>query len=302
MRALWGGRGSTLGSAMLATFMLTGCGDVGTIQTPTDEGTAPNPSVPARPGDDPEPVTPGAPGTPNPPNPDPTTPVPDPDPQPVCASVPPLTVGANKVKTLLTGHALSSSELQRLNDGLQPLVEEWWDSPAGQVKLRDFFSTALQQAAFDDDAQDELFTDSVRFGDDWEDLLAANFSESLARTALQFSDEGVPFNRIVDTQRFMMTTSMMVALAFLDVRFRTDDNRLRYRGAAPIDEVTYHRNRDIPREDSFNPDHPDFMNFALPELDEDCPVDSISSRRGPALRARAARPRRHVRASRRARL
>jgi len=203
------------------------------------------------------------------------TPVePPPPPAPVCDALPDVVTAASKVKTFLTGLALSENEIDMLRDGaeLEPMIGAWQVLPEARPKRARFLATTLQQDEFSKDALEDLFDEgNFNLYRNYDEMLVANLRDSFTRTAVHVVEEGLPFDRIASTQTFMMTTAMMELLAFWDVFVIDDAGDESYRGAPDFDVVTFHADRDIPAVNSFDPSHPDFMHFSYPELQEDCP-------------------------------
>lgn len=201
-------------------------------------------------------------------------PDPNPEPEPVCEALPTQLTAASKVKTFLTGLALDPEEVQALQEGadLEVLVGQWQALPQAEPKLFRFLATTLQQDEFSGDALEDLF-DQGNFAlyQNYDEMLTQNLQESFSRTALHIVQQGLPFDRIASTQTFMMTTAMMELMAFWDVYILDDAGDRAYRGQPDFERVVFHAERNIPVVDSFNPEHPDFMNFSYPELSQDCP-------------------------------
>jgi hypothetical protein len=281
-------------SLVVLVALAAGCGESGLIGTPTRTvepsigGTdAPPPSLPiddpndpVDPVDDPEPPVDDPPDDPGPP----------PEPEFSCApdELPSLISGATKVKTLLTGLPLTDDEIATLQGptDLEALVQDWLETDTARAKVYGFLRTALQQDALDVDGFSAMFDEGrVRLGA-FEDDLLTNLGESVARTALRFAFDGTPFHRIYTTDTFMMTTAMMVTFAYWDARLVDDAGDVTYRGQPPIPSVTVHQDRDIPRGDSFDPAHPDFLHFSVPEMANRCPNQpTVVQERKPELLA-----------------
>ena len=121
---------------------------------------------------------------------------------------PPRAYG-NKVKTLLTGHALTAEELATLDEdpaALRDMVAGWFDTPEAEISLRHFFEMSFQQnQVANDGLMDMLNTNNLNWGvveatrETTTTLLIKNIEESFARTALQLVKDGRPFNDVVTT-------------------------------------------------------------------------------------------------------
>ncbi len=183
-----------------------------------------------------------------------------------------------KVKNLLSGHALSRSELQALEQdpsNMQDLVREWMAAPEAEPKLLKFFINAFQQTGFTADQWADQYAVGTlqmgRFADgrNVEDLFMRSLEESFARTMVEHVRQGRPFNESATTQSFMMNSAMVFALAFQDDRQVDDERRARYRQyGQQIDALTMVKGSDIPLSESTDPGHANFMRFSLPELPE----------------------------------
>lgn len=182
-----------------------------------------------------------------------------------------------KVKTLLTGLALTEDELTTLQGdpaALEGLVEEWLALPEAEPKLFRFFATAFQQEGFDTEGL------TIQWGEDRDrmgdvrgtnhrlfDVLRKNFEESFARTALQHVREGRPFQELFTIDSYYMTTAMMVAMAYADDVNVDDAGDPRYGVLARrIPEVSFTRSS-VPLTRTFDPGSPDFMRFTIDDAD-----------------------------------
>lgn len=139
-----------------------------------------------------------------------------PPPRPPAVVFVPVTVPSytNKVKTLLTGGALTDAELKQVTtdpSALQGLVTGWMESPEFSTKMSAFLSGALQQR----------ITGSLNFQLDgiqgtWGSSLIANLQEAFTRTALEIVNTGRPFTEVVTTRRWAATTATLLALSYID--------------------------------------------------------------------------------------
>jgi hypothetical protein len=204
-------------------------------------------------------------------------------------------VYADKVKTLLTGQALQESELQELVEDrtrFRNLVEGWVDAPAADAMLLRFFRTAFQQEAF---LKADFFNqfgganiNMGRFRDRTpgtfvEEVLFQNIEESFPRTALELVRSGQPFSRVATTQTFMMTTAMMVTLAFQDDHELDEDGVRRFKTlASTIRSIRYQPRMTISPAETLDPQHPNFMRFGV-DSPPACLINQAQRGANPAL-------------------
>ncbi len=128
----------------------------------------------------------------------------------------PLTVESYlpKIKTLLTGGAVTSEELtsvQKDPGALKPLVAAWTKTPEFQAKMFDFFRIALQQRIVG-----TLNFQLNTLSGPHKAQLTANAEESFLRSAWDIVANGRPFTEVITTQHFAVTTGLLVALAYAD--------------------------------------------------------------------------------------
>lgn len=227
--------------------------------TPSDPA-EPNPSDPSDPSDPVDPANPVDPSDPM----DPTDPS-----EPMGQLIPAYVYGA-KVKNLLLGAPLTDSELSAISedpDSFQSYVESWIDQPAAKEKLRAFFDTAFQQEGFDGMAlatqvglQDMNLGRHPGDNSPVGDYLVRNFEESFGRTAIYALENGWSFEDLVKTNRYMMTTAMMVLMGANDEILYNDNGNRSHRtlGGARIE---YQRNTDFPLNRVLNPNDNAFLRF-----------------------------------------
>lgn len=195
-------------------------------------------------------------------------------------------VYGSKVKNLLTGEPLTDQELNLLIDGgeLSSLVSGWTQSSVWQAKLQDYFEHAFQQDLFTErDFANQIKESSLGLGElrdsdnnkeSMEETVHRNFEESFARTVMSFVDAGDPFNKVLTTTSFYMTTAMMSVMAFMDERVVTDDGKKSYRTLDDvIEEVYYQRSPAIPESQSLDPSHANFGRFSTEYMHSDCDLD-----------------------------
>ena len=196
------------------------------------------------------------------PDPGATTPVPSPDPGSDVHPFQPVAVQSyvRKVKSVLTGLAITDADLVRAQDvaGLQGLIDDWMKTPEFQEKMLFFFKNAFQQSTFavaDFDFQLQNRPGAFQlpygiYGDDAFPTLQQNLRESFARTALQLVVDGKPFNQVLTTRTFYMTT----ALKSLYLQIETPRNKTPFF----VDEG----NPNIPITDTLNPASANYLHFS----------------------------------------
>lgn len=202
----------------------------------------------------------------------------------------PRSYGA-KAKTLLTGLPLSDGELLALEsepDGLGELIDGWLTTPEADAVLERFLMTAFQQTGGTNESLFYLmatqnspvgrFTNPLSPRAD--EMLNANFSESLARTMTQLVKDGRPFTDFVTTNKFMMTTAMMSFLAYTDDEVIDDDGGHHVRTTAShFNKIRLVRDKSSapPPNQALNSNSPNFATFwhpRLAELDPSCGVQA----------------------------
>jgi len=120
----------------------------------------------------------------------------------------------NKVKTLLTGGALTDAELAQVSAdpaALRTLIGGWIAKPEFSTKMSAFFAGALQQRLIG-----SLNTQLDGVQGTWGASLISNLQESFTRTALDIVSTGRPFTEVVTTRRWAATSATLLALAYLD--------------------------------------------------------------------------------------
>lgn len=141
----------------------------------------------------------------------------------------------SKVKTLLTGLPLDDAELQTLKTddaALADLIDGWLVTPEAEMALERFFMTAFQGTSGNNESLFHLVgvpaVGVSRFQNPTsarvDEMLNKNFAESFAKTAVNFVRDGVPFHEVLTTDTYMMTTAMMVFMAFNDDYIVADDH------------------------------------------------------------------------------
>jgi hypothetical protein len=122
----------------------------------------------------------------------------------------------NKVKTLLTGSAASSAEVALVTanrDALRDLIDAWLTTPELEAKLGDFLRVALQQKLTGslDSQFARLRGNTLRLN-----AIKQNLQESFVRTATAIVQEGRPFNEVLTTRHWAVTTATLSALSYLE--------------------------------------------------------------------------------------
>jgi len=189
------------------SLVLSAC--TGSIET---QGTTPG----QKPGDKPAPIgeKPSEPNVPPPPF----------DPQPPEAYV-------AKIKDLMTGEAPSTAEIQAVKDdprALAGFVDGWRKGASYRGKLQTWLASAFQQNQIQDtDLNDQSGVTSLSglIGTPATTLLKEALNTSFAMTMLQLINEGKPFTAATTTRTYMMSTAMMVYMAFLDANPVLDDGK-----------------------------------------------------------------------------
>jgi hypothetical protein len=145
---------------------------------------------------------------------------------PAYEAVPPSSYTA-KVKTLLTGLPPTAAELAAVTadpKALRGLVDQWMALPEFQAKMLLFFRNAFQQGQVDGTTLlDQLGGRGLGSNGATLQRLLVDVQESFPRTAWQRVAQGQPWNGVVTTNQFMVTTALASFLAFLDDRY-VDDN------------------------------------------------------------------------------
>ena len=179
---------------------------------------------------------------------------------PWTAPLPPLSV-LRKVKSVLTGLGPTDAELAAISSdlgALDGLIDGWMETPEFQAKMLFFFQNAFQQSSLA--VLDFQFQLRKRpgafdlpygiFGDDAFPMLFQNMKESFARTALELVREGRPFNEVLTTRRFMLTTALKSLYMQIEMPYDIHDQNYRYNhGQRP------------PIEETLDPNSPNYLVF-----------------------------------------
>jgi hypothetical protein len=200
---------------------------------------------------------------------------------------------AAKVKTLLTGEALTDTELQAVQadpKALGELIDGWIVSDNARDMLVRFFMTAFQQTGLDN----ETFFYPLGFSNTGlgrftnptsattDEMLNANFSESFARTAYEIVAAGQPWTDVLGTPDIMMTTAQMAYMAYQDDVVVDDDEKKTVRTTKnDFPELRFVANEADapPASEALDPKSPNFGTFwnaKLVDLDASCNVASVN--------------------------
>lgn len=120
----------------------------------------------------------------------------------------------NKVKTLLTGSAASSTDVAAVEKdpkALRGLVDTWLETPEFADKLSDFLRVALQQKLVG-----SLDAQFMRLRGNKLNQMKQNLQESFVRTATDIVQQGRPFTDVLTTRHWAVTTATLSALSFLE--------------------------------------------------------------------------------------
>lgn len=144
------------------------------------------------------------------------------DPPPADAPAPPFValpaeVYVSKVKNLMTGLPPTSAEIEavRADPGaLRGLVDGWMANPNFEEKMLAFFALAFQTPAVTRQNLNDMGVPTPPQGDPAG--LYANIAEMVPRTALDAMKRDLPFNQLLSTRSFMMTSALASFMAYLD--------------------------------------------------------------------------------------
>lgn len=174
--------------------------------------------------------------------------------------LPPISV-LRKVKGVLTGLGPTDEDLAAVSAdpaALGQLIDGWLETPEFNEKMITFFQNAFQQSSLAVlDFQFQLRKRPGAFdlpygiyGDNAFPMLFKNMKESFARTALELMREGRPFNEVLTTQRFMMTTALESLYMQIEMPYDIHDQNYKYnQGARP------------PIEQTLDPNSPNYLTF-----------------------------------------
>ena len=147
---------------------------------------------------------------------------------------------AARIKNLLNGQPLTDEEFVGLAadpSALGDYIDAWFTDPQAAPKLHSFFRTTFQQEQFEHNDLTGQWGDRTRLGiiagtdgppyTRANAALASNFADSFAHTAVDLVERRRPFSEVATTEQFMMTTAMLVAMAYLDERVIDDAEEVR---------------------------------------------------------------------------
>ncbi len=173
-----------------------------------------------------------------------------------------------KVKSLLTGMTPTDDEVTLVTaqgaQGLRTLIDGWIADPTLQSLYRDrmlaFFRNTFQQTGFNpaEDFKPQLLTNggfdfAATPGDDIFQRLVQNIQDSFAMTAWQLIADGRPFNEVLTTTRFMMTTALKATYLQIEMP--------RSQAASTITWKVDESGNDIPIEQIVDPTSPNYLTF-----------------------------------------
>jgi hypothetical protein len=186
-----------------------------------------------------------------------------------------------KVKNLLTGMTPTDDEIALVTaqgaQGLQTLIDGWTADATLQPMYRDrmvaFFRNTFQQTGFNpaEDFKPQLLTNggfdfAATPGDDIFQRLVQNIQDSFAMTAWQLIADGRPFNEVLTTNRFMMTTALKATYLQIEMP--------RSQAATTITWKVDESGNDIPIEQIVDPTSPNYLTFGdvAPTLNNRAPT------------------------------
>ncbi len=126
-------------------------------------------------------------------------------------------VYVSKVKNLLTGLPPTSEEIRAVNGDptkLAGLVDQWMATPNFEEKMATFFQLSFQMSPVTAASLQELGVPRPPKAD--YTALYANIAEMVPRTAIDAMKSGRPFNELISTRSFMMTTALASFMAYVD--------------------------------------------------------------------------------------
>ncbi|MGB0648333.1 MAG: hypothetical protein ACPGQS_14205, partial [Bradymonadia bacterium] len=130
-----------------------------------------------------------------------------------------LRTALQKVKTILRGSALSEAELFSVQSaadertGIEALVRDWAQGPEFERKLQGFLKVALQQQLQGFQA---IQFDRLNVNRAMRERLIRVMEESFVRTAMDLIERDQPFNRVANTETWMVTTANLILLKYAD--------------------------------------------------------------------------------------
>ena len=178
-----------------------------------------------------------------------------------------------KVKNILVGLPPTDQEVAAVQadpTALAGLVDGWMALPQYSQKMLKFFELAFQQTQISIvDFADQTFPRAADVNGASAPLLAANATESFARTALELIAEGRPFTETMTTDRLMMTPALMEFYAYLDAWQVDDAGKItdRFKIANPKVTLTVEAAQGpIPIAQTLDPTSPNYMHWYDPDV------------------------------------
>lgn len=180
-----------------------------------------------------------------------------------------------RVKNLLTGLVPTAAEYEAVSQdpaSLDALVDAWLTSPEYKSKMQVFWGDAFQQSQ----AQAEDF--HLSLDDMWftpVDALLLNFRQSFARTVQALVESNASFTEVATTQSYMMTTAMMMYLAYSDTALEGDSPQAGVSGVrqnrfllqnADWNYTLLRQSGMVPLTDSANPNSTNYLKFYIPTV------------------------------------
>lgn len=149
-----------------------------------------------------------------------------------------------KAKYILHGGVPTYEELESLGGeiaydatALKQLIQQWQNTDAYTIKIREFLRFALQLNVSPTARYSDQFN-SIRSNAILDrDALGSNLREQFTNTAFDITNNGDDFRGIVTTRRWKVTTATLVALVYADKPNQTPD-RNELRGSAPEDYLS----------------------------------------------------------------
>lgn len=215
-----------------------------------------------------------------------------------------------KVKSLLTGLPLTDAELADLQVDstlLRDYIDTWLDTPQARDKWVEFFGIYFQQNAallqHGVPNSDSLLIAGGRFtgsNTSVNGFLQQSYRESFGRTVLHHVEQGLPFNEVMSTNSYMLTTALMFHMSVLDDAVVPDEADGKKTGAniffrsldewlpAGTPQLIYTKTA-VPIEEALDPTHPNFMKVqpsseywldCMSEIDEYMPPPNLYNQPG----------------------
>ena len=191
--------------------------------------------------------------------------MPEPTPEPPFEPFSPEAYTA-KVKNLLTGQALTESELQAVQadpNKLPELIDTWLNTPEAEAKLLAFFQQAFQQTQITIASFADQLPSGFGFNAATQNLFVKSARESFARTALQLMKEGRPWTETITSNRYVLNAPLMAYIAFADT-FNFNDKGQRTNRVATSTAFTASFGSSVAATsyaDSVNPASPNYLKF-----------------------------------------